>query len=71
MLFASSKDNVVKQKSLLLESFEYLMKSSEDKNKLKRIILKNAASIKIANHLMNFDEKRSNVLQKITFKSNG
>lgn len=64
MLVASSKDNVVEQKSLLLESFEYIKKSSEDEDKLKRIILENAAAIKIANHLMNFDEKGPNVLQK-------
>jgi hypothetical protein len=56
--------NVVEQKSLLLESFEYIKKSSEDEDKLKRIILENAAAIKIANHLMNFDEKGPNVLQK-------
>ena len=65
MLVASSKDNLVKQKSLLLESFEYIKKSSEDEDKLKRIILENAAAIKIANHLMNFDEKGPNVLQKL------
>ena len=64
MLVASSKENVVEQKSLLLESFEYIKKTSEDEDKLKRIILENAAAIKIANHLMNFDEKGPNVLQK-------
>lgn len=64
MLVASSKDNVVEQKSLLLESFEYIKKCSEDEDKLKRIILENAAAVKIANHLMNYEEKGSNVLQK-------
>ena len=35
MLVASSKENVVEQKSLLLESFEYIKKTSEDDDKLK------------------------------------
>ena len=65
MLVALSKDNVIEQKSLLLKSFEYIKKSSEDEDKLKIIILENTAEIKIANHLMNFDEKRSNVFNHL------
>ena len=64
MQVALSKHNVVEQKSLLLESLDYIKKSSEDEDKLKKIILENAAAVKIANHLLNFEEKGQDVLQK-------
>lgn len=53
MQVAISKSNLVEQKSLLLESFEYLKKSNEDEEKLKKIILDNAAAVKLVDHLMN------------------
>ena len=64
MQVALSKSNVVEQKSLLLESLDYIKKSAEDEDKLKKIILENAAAIKIANHLLNLEEKGQDVLQK-------
>lgn len=57
MQVAISKPNIVEQKSLLLESFEYLKKSTEDEEKLKKIIIENSASVKIVDHLMNNENR--------------
>ena len=64
MQFALSKSNVVEQKSLLLESLDYIKKSTEDEDNLKKIILEKAATIEIANHLLNLEEK-----DKMCFKT--
>jgi hypothetical protein len=59
-----SKDNIVEQKSLLMESLDYLKKAVEDEAKLKKIIIDNSASVKIAEHLMNYEEKGQKVHEK-------
>lgn len=64
MQVAVSKENIVEQKSLLLESFDYLKKAVEDEAKLKKIIIDNSPPVKIAEHLMNFEEKGSKVYEK-------
>jgi len=64
MQVAVSKHNKVEQRSLLLESFEFLKKASEDEEKLRKIIIDNSASIKIAEHLMNYEERGEKILSK-------
>ena len=51
------------RKSLMLESLGYI-KKSEDEVKLKKIILENTTAIKIANNLLNLEEK-----SKMRFKT--
>jgi len=64
MQVAISKDNPVEQKSLLSESFEYIRKAVEDEEKLKRIIIDNSASVKIAEHIMNYEERGAKLYDK-------
>ena len=64
MQVSVSKDNTVEQKSLLMESFDYIKKCVEDEERLKKIILDNSAAIKIGEHLMNFDERGPKVHEK-------
>ena len=64
MQVAVSMDNKVEQKSLLLESFDFVKKAAEDEEKLKKIIIDNSASIKIAEYLMNYEERGETVFEK-------
>lgn len=64
MQVAASKPNKVEQKSLLLESLDFLKKASEDEEKLRKIIIDNSAAIKIGEHLMNFEDRGEEVYQK-------
>ena len=64
MQVASSKGNKVEQKSLLLESLDFLKKASEDEEKLKKIVIDNSAAVKIAEHLMNYEERGDHVYEK-------
>jgi hypothetical protein len=65
MQVSISKDNSVEQKSLLMESLEYIKKAVEDEEKLKKIIIiDNSAAVKIAEHLTNYEEKDQKVYEK-------
>ena len=57
MQVAISKPNIVEQKSLLLESFEYLDKPTGDEENLKKIIIENSASVKIVNNFMSNENR--------------
>ena len=63
MQVALSKSNAAEQKPFLIKSLDYIKNSTEDEDKLKKIILENVTTIKIANHLLNLEEKGQDALQ--------
>jgi hypothetical protein len=50
MCLAMAKSNTVEQKSLLLESFDFIMKAKNGEDNLSNLALDNAVYIKAARH---------------------